>query len=256
MAVKLPAAAFLIAVAGCGPGPLEAVTINPSGLAQGVVAHWTFDETGGNVVPDSSGNRHDGQLTGGTWLPSGGRFGGALTLAPGDHVTVTSFPQATVGWTVSVWIRTSAEQLMSGSIEDYKTIITTENALKGGWQLHLDSRPGFNRFDAAYWPTSTTATGDYVVVHCDCIAEDRWIHLTAVFDGFASELRFYGGDAVADHQRMPIPILPGDPTLLMGIWNQTGRLLAADLDDVAIWSRALDGAEVESLSHQAVPDPP
>jgi len=248
------AAAFLIVVAGCGPGPLEAVTVDPAGLAQGLVAHWTFDETSGFVVADRSGNRHDGQLTGGSWISSG-QFGGALALAPGDHVTVPSFPQATVGWTVSVWIRTSAAQLMMGSTDDWKTIITTENANKGGWQLHLDSRPGFNRFDAAYWP-ATMPTGAYVVVYCDCIAEDRWIHLTAVFDGFASELRFHGGAAVVDHQRMPIPILPGDPTLYMGIWNQTGRLLAADLDDVAIWSRALSAAEVEMLSGQAVPDPP
>jgi len=41
----------------------------------------------------------------------------------------------------------------------------------------------------------------------------------------------------------------------MGIWNQTGRLLAANLDDVAIWNRALDSAEIEIISRQAVPDP-
>jgi hypothetical protein len=254
MAVKTTGAlaAVLIAAAGCGPGPLEAVTVNPTALADGLVAHWTFDETGGGAVADSSGNGHDGQLTGGSRI-SPGRFGGAVALAPGDHVTVTNFPQASIGWTVSVWIRTSAEQLMNGSTADWKTIITTENALKGGWQLHLDSRPGYNRFDTAYW-AGTTAV-DYVVASCNCIAIDRWIHLTAVFDGAASELRFYDGDALADRRQMPLPILAGDPTLYMGIWNQEGRLLAADLDDVAIWSRALDAAEVGIASRQAVPDP-
>jgi len=248
------AAAFLIAVAGCGPGPLEAVTVNPAGLAEGLVAHWTFDETSGSAVEDRSGNGRVGQLTGGSWLSSG-RFGGALKLAPGDHVVVMNFPQATIGWTVSVWIRTSSDQLMSsnGGTDDWKTILSTENVFMGGWQLYLNSRPGLNRFDTAYW--AGTTVNDYVVASCSCIATDRWIHLTAVFDGAASELRFYEGNAVADRRQMPIPILAGDSTLYMGIWNQTGRLLAADLDDVAIWSRALDSAEVEIVSRQAVPDP-
>jgi hypothetical protein len=251
------ALALLIGVAGCGPGPLEAVTVNPTGLAQGLVAHWTFDETTGSAVADSSGNRHDGQLTGGSRIPSG-RFGGALALGPGDHVTVTNFPQASIGWTVSVWIRTSADQLMMGSTNDWKTIITTEIAFMGGWQLHLDSQPGFDRFDSAYWAGSTVGgmtVGDYVVAHCNCIDIGRWIHLTAVFDGAARELRFYDGDVRVDRQDMPIPIQAGDPTLYMGIWNMTGRLLAADLDDVAVWNRALDLAEIEFLSRQAVPDP-
>jgi len=258
MAVKFAGApvvlALLSAVAGCGPGPLEAVTVNPSGLTEGLVAHWSFDETGGSAVPDRSGNRRDGQLTGGSWISSG-RFGGALTLAPGDHVVVTNFPQASIGWTVSVWIRTSSDQLMSsnGGMDDWKTILSTENVFMGGWQLYLNSRPGIYRFDTGYW--AGTTVNDYVVAHCSCVDVDRWIHLTAVFDGAAGELRFYDGDARADRQDMPIPILPGDSTLYMGIWNQTGRLLAADLDDVAIWSRALDSAEVEIVSRQAVPDP-
>jgi hypothetical protein len=259
MAVKFPgvpaALALLIAFAGCGPGPLEAVTVNPSSLAEGLVAHWTFDETGGSAVADRSGNRHDGQLTGGSWISSG-RFGNALRLAPGDHVVVTNFPSATIGWTVSVWIRTSSEQLMSsnGGADEWKTILSTEKVFEGGWQLYLSSRPGFYRFDTGYWAGTATVM-DYVVAHCSCVDVDSWIHLTAVFDGAAGELRFYGGGATPDRQDMPIPIIPGDSTLYMGIWNQTGRLLAADLDDVAIWSRALGSAEIEVVSHQAVPDP-
>jgi len=257
MAVKTTGAlaALLIALASCGPGPLEAVTVNPVGLVDGLVAHWTFDETGGSVVPDRSGNRHDGQLTGGSWISSG-QFGGALALGSGDHVAVSNFPQASVGWTVSVWIRISADQLAidSESADGWNTILSTENVFMGGWQVYLGSRPGLNRFDAAYWG-GTTTSGDYVVAHCNCVDVGRWIHLTVVFDGAAREMRFYSGDARADRQDMPIPILPGDPTLYMGIWNQTGRFLAADLDDVAIWSRALAPGEVEVVSRQAVPDP-
>ena len=54
---------------------------------------------------------------------------------------------------------------------------------------------------------------------------------------------------------MPLPILAGDPTLYIGRWNQDGRLLAATIDDVAIWSRALDPAEIAILTRQPPPDP-
>ena len=55
-------------LASCGTTPLEAVTVDPRSLAMGLVAHWTFDERSGTVVGDHSGNGHDGQLTGGSWI--------------------------------------------------------------------------------------------------------------------------------------------------------------------------------------------
>jgi hypothetical protein len=241
----------LVWLAGCGAGPLDAVTIDPRSLAAGLVAHWTFDEGSGTVVGDRSGNGHHGQLTGGSWMSSG-KFGGALDMTAGDHVTVPNFPQATTGWTVSVWIRTSAAQLTMGTMEDGETILTTENVFAGGWQLHLDNRPDYQRFDAASWAGPTV--NDYVVAFCNCIVVDQWLHLAAVFDGVARELTFYRDAAVVDRRTLPLPILPGDPTLYMGRWNQNGRFLAATIDDFAIWSRALDPTEIAIVSRQPTPD--
>lgn len=241
---------LVLVLCGCGANPVDAVTINPNELATGLVAHWTFDEGTGTVAADRSGNRHDGQLTGGSWLPSG-RFAGALDLAAGDYVTVSTFPQATPAWTVSAWVRTSAEQLVAGASQGWKTILSTENVFAGGWQLYLDIRSDFKQFDAAYW-AGTSAT-DYVVANCDCVEVGQWIHLTAVFDDISGELRFYRDEALMDRRAMPVPILAGDPTLYIGRWNQDGRFLAASLDDVAIWSRALDAAEIAVLSRQPAP---
>jgi hypothetical protein len=238
---------------GCGAGPLDAVTIDPDSLGAGQLAHWTFDDGSGAVVVDRSGNRHDGQLAGGSWS-SAGRFGGALDLNPGDHVTVMNFPHAMTAWTVSVWVKMSAEQLMIAKAqEDWVTIVSTENVFAGGWQLHVDNRPGYDRFDAAYWAGSTV--NDYVVASCKCIDVGQWIHLTAVFDGLAGELTFYRDDVVIDRRGMPMPILPGDPTLYIGRWNMDGRFLTATIDDFAIWSRALDRGEIAILSRQPPPDP-
>ena len=236
--------------AGCSAKPLDALTVDPKNLPVGLVAHWTFDEGSGEVAGDRSGSGHDGQLTGGSWV-AGGRFAGALELRSGDFVAVPNFPDATPSWSVSGWTYATQAQIDAETGDDIgETIMSTENVFEGGWQLHLDTRAGFRQFDTAYWAGSS----DYVETICRCIEADRWIHLTAVFDDDAGELRLYRDDAVVDRKPMPIPILPGDSTLYFGRWNMNLRLLAATIDDFAIWSRALSRDEISVLSSQPAPD--
>jgi hypothetical protein len=230
----------------CGAGPLDAVTVDPKSLLSGLLAHWTFDEGAGTVAGDHSGNGHDGQLTGGAWTPSG-RFAGGLTLASGDYVTVSGFPQATANWTVSVWTNSTPADL-TGDPTDGETILSTENVFAGGWQMHLDNRPSYNRFDAAYW--AGAEVNDYVVIYCDCTAADSWIHLTAVFDDNLERFTLYRDATVVDQAKMPSPILTGDTTLYFGTWNRLSRFLSATIYDFAIWDRALSPAEVALLSMQ------
>lgn len=233
-----------LALQGCGSTPVDVVAIDPSSVARDLVAHWSFDATAGTVLADDSGNGLNGTLIGGTWIPSG-RFAGALRFAPGDHVTVSGFPQAAASWTVSLWIRTSAADLAASTTE-WATIISTETVFAGGWQVYLDNLPNFQRFDAAYW--GGAALNDYVLTSCACIEVDRWIHLTTVWDAAAAEMRFYRDDQVMGRTPMPMPILPGDTTLHFGTWNMGGRELAGDVDDVAIWRRVLQPAEIAALS--------
>lgn len=239
-------AACGVALQGCGATPVDAVAIDPRSVARDLVAHWSFDATAGTTLADDSGNGLNGTLTGGTWIPSG-RFGGALRFAAGDHVTVLGFPQAAASWTVSFWIRSSAADL-AASMADWSTIISAETVFVGGWQVYLDNRPGFQRFDAAYW--GGAALNDYVLTSCACIEADRWIHLTTVWDGEAAEMRFYRDDRVASRTSMPIPILPGDTTLYMGTWNMGARTLVGELDDIAIWRRVLQPAEIAAISER------
>ena len=55
---------------------------------------------------------------------------------------------------------------------------------------------------------------------------------------------------VVDHLSLPTPILTGDSTLYMGTWNMGATVPGRDLDDFAIWSRALDEGEIAALSQQ------
>ncbi|HEY8926896.1 MAG TPA: hypothetical protein VIU64_21080, partial [Polyangia bacterium] len=142
MALKrLPLGIALASAAACGCDAfsLDAVSIDPGSLAHELVAHWAFDQTAGPAVTDGSGYHHDGVLTGGSW-PADGRFGSALRLTAGDHVTVAGFPQATAAWTVSVWTRASAADLAATASRDFSPIISAETQFAGGWQINLDNR--------------------------------------------------------------------------------------------------------------------
>jgi hypothetical protein len=47
-------------------------------------------------------------------------------------------------------------------------------------------------------------------------------------------------------------ISPGSGTLTIGAWPLGGRYLNSDVDDIALWSRALVPAEIELLTQTAL----
>jgi hypothetical protein len=225
---------------------LDAVALPPNDLgedlANGLVAHWTLDPIDQAVAEDHSGNEHHGQVSGGTWI-SDGRFAGGLRLARGDSVTVTSFPDAAPNFTVAFWIRLSAEQLAMND-DTWVAIVGAENFFAGGWQVNIDNRLTQPRFDFAYWSPPLEA---YVFVECECVENDRWMHLAAVVDVEADRATLYVDGSIGDQETRPSDIPPGDSTLYVGRWNMDGRLLSADLDDIAVWSRALRPSEISAL---------
>jgi hypothetical protein len=224
------------------------VGLSPSALADGLVAHWSLDEGAGTIAGDSSGNGHDGQLSGGTWI-SDGRFGQGVRLVAGNAITVPEFPNATPNWSVSLWMRLSDEQMAADS-ELFTEILSTETLRSGGWQMNIDKRLAQPRFVFSYW---SPRLADYVGTECSCVDTGGWHHWAAVVDVSSNRILLYRDGAFADQETRPSDILPGDSALHFGRWNMEDRLLNGDLDDVAIWDRALSAREVAALATQAVP---
>ena len=237
-------AAVVWPITGCSESVLDAVGLPPQVLTDGMVAHWTLDESSGVVVNDSSGNGHDGQLTAGTWI-SDGRFGGALRLAAGGAVAVPGLPAATPNWSVSVWLRMSDEQLASSSSDLFTEVLSTENFRSAGWQINVDKRLTQPRYVFSYWSPPLM---DYIGVECSCVETGVWVHLAATVDANANRISLYLNGAFADQETRPSDIVAGDSTLYFGRWNMDGRLLNGDLDDVAIWARALRPEEISALA--------
>jgi hypothetical protein len=244
------ALALLLLVA-CAPERLDVIELGPSTLSRQLLAHWSFDEGSGSVVFDDSENGRDGQLAGGTWLGDG-QFGGALHLASGELVTVASFPDITSSFTASAWVRLTqySEQPVNGA--EWTTVVSTETS--GGWELnvdHLDPEPGLH-FGFYKGPNTT----DYVSHTCGGLRLGSWTHIVGVLEltpaSAANTFSMYLNGQKCFSMATAEAVKPGSSQLTIGTWPKGGRFLDGDVDDIAVWSRALVEAEVAALHRAAV----
>lgn len=240
----------------CGTGPIDALGLAPSGREAGLVAHWTFDEGAGTVVHDSSGNGHDGTLTGpATAWSSGGKFGQGLHLDQGDYMAVEGFPDATPGWTVSAWVFFPSSSIGIGEA----TVISSELVFHGGWEMNLTALSTDLRYHFGFW--TGPGTYDYLGhFECmGCLEPDRWQHVIAVVDAAAGTLAFYLDHELKGRTSIPRAIRPGSSTLYVGAWSGSWtmhdqqRFLVGAVDDISIWSRPLVSAEVALLTQAPAP---
>jgi hypothetical protein len=305
-----------LTLAGCDSGRIAVVVPAPTTLRDGLLAHYTFDETSGTTVYDHSGNRHDCTIFGNGWywIPDGGAFGGALHLggandagmndagtddagtndtgandagasdagasddganddaasdaganddganddgAGGDYVrSIASFPNAPSDFSVSAWIRTAVPPF-----DSWQTIASTEIPNQAGWELNL-----MNPLDGgglgvqfAFPDVTPESPFRYAAQDSFGVAPNQWTHITGVVDSTAMRLSLYVGDQLVGNTAIPELISPGSPTFYMGTWSQVfqydPRFLVGDIDDMSIYGRALQAAEVQELGVHPPPDP-
>jgi hypothetical protein len=246
-------AATLSSLAACEVRKLQTITQPTPTTADlltqptmdGLVAHWSCDESdGSSFLYDTSGNKHDGRVTGATF--TAGQFGKALSLKLGQYVTVPDFPElAASSWSVSLWIRTQSAY----DNGENAVLITNEISSIGGWAITASDTQFHFRFDAG--PDSGTAV--YATYDCPCFAYDRWVHLVLVVDREAMTMTFYSDGSRRDSAPIQQPIRAGAPDLLIGR-GAIDQFYAGQIDDIAIYSRALSPGDVYLLYTAAVHD--
>jgi hypothetical protein len=220
-------------------------SVGPPSLTRGLLAHWPLDDGPGvQYTPDSSarGDRAIPEAVSPTdWIT--GRIRGALKFGPAAYLrgTVVSGLDPIPGLSMAMWIRLEDR-------EDREQVIMQRQAGTGG-DAHflLSLRRG------------SPALSGLAIARCEGppLETGRWVHLAATFDG-ATELLFYGGEQVTSC--VSTGAFASDTTVLMVGGAQVSadrydvrRLLHADLDEVALWNRALTPDEIRALAAGAVP---
>lgn len=203
----------------------------------GTVAHWTFDEMGGDTLHDVTGNGHHGVVHGATW--DEGLVDGALRFdGDRDYVVVPDHDQLTEvsQLTVEAWVK--LDRLKSSLLSTIACKWGTGGRSDNSWVLQVDSRVGNKEaFRVADGITETVIYSDHVP------PLGEWIHLVATWDGTAT--RLYENGVLLSSTSWSRPLSNSWAPLYIGSAGLAlEQYLIGKLDEMRILDRALSPAEI------------
>lgn len=200
--------------------------------SQAPVASYSFDEEA-SPGKDLSGGGRDATLEGATWTPHG-RYGGAVELDGEDSLSIPAVPGLHVEeeFTVEAWVRPE------GNTDKYSPLISkeTEGTEEEPWFLYEGSWVA----NQPYGGLEGETPGETDSHAGEPIPQDRWTHLAFTFDG--SKTRLYVDGELLDEDAGAEPVI-SEGKIELGA-DQSGHHFKGRIDEVRIYNRALDTAEV------------
>jgi hypothetical protein len=206
----------------------------------GLVGYWKLDDSSGTSAIDSSGDGNTGTLTGGaTW--GAGKVNGALSFdGTSGYMSVPNAASLSgmANLTITTWIKVSNTIISSGSIigkrhsaspwtSYYFTIDTT----------NMRIFPNITNASSVNNVFTATSNGSLVF--------NQWAHVAMVYDG--TQVCMYWNGVLSSCGALTGNVFASNNPL----WFATdfgSNDSAIALDDVRIYNRALNGAEIARLA--------
>ena len=212
------------------------------GLAGGVsavpnpVAWWKLNESSGTTSSDSSGNGYNGTLVDGvTWMPTGGKFGGAASFAGGSQrIEFSSAGMSASAGTVALWARPEGPQT-----QHYRYFFAVRDLPGGGNRVQLYLYQTTMQLGAGLGDAFDRNTNIQV------LSTNTWYHIVLTWNGtnwavyvdnvqkasgtYTGLTRMTtGGDIGNDHQ-------------------DRDKALYGLIDDVGVWNSVLSTSDIQSI---------
>lgn len=221
--VRALAAALLIPLTN-----LELHSADPS-----LVAAYHCNEATGTTLTDVSGNGNNGIVPAATWN-AGGKFGAALDLnGTSQFVTVpdSASLDLTSGMTLEAWVYPTATT-------NWQTVLLKESG--GGLAYALYARSNANR-PAAY---VNIAGVDRAASSGSGLPRNAWSHVAATYSGVTVTLYVNGVLRSSSSVTGTLPAT-SSPLRIGGntVW---GEYFKGRIDEIRIYNRALNAAEIQS----------
>jgi serine protease AprX len=192
---------------------------------------WRLSEIVGEAAADASGHGLDGGYVGAVTYGIGGVTGDSNTgvglLGTGSvEVPGLSHDAFLTRFSLEAWVDTSGPQ------QTKRGVVARWLPGEGGIMLWVDEAGNYGLVagrDEAYLRTEVAPSG-------------LWEHLVGTWDG--SMLRLYRNGTLIGSQEFSGPL--GEPAVNLTLGGySSGMLLNADLDEVAVYDRALSDADVQ-----------
>jgi concanavalin A-like lectin/glucanase superfamily protein len=219
-----------------------------------LAAQWPLDEATGGLTPDTSGHALDGTLGGYATLVPGGRFGNALDLLPPEsYLYVADSPTLeSPHITVQAWVRNA------GNPGSYKWIVAKGAAGCSGASYGMSTGANGGLYFIIYDGTSAYGTADAG----EAIWDGQWHAVAGTYDG--ANLRIYVDGAEVGTGT------PNASTIQYGLQFEDFNLgsypgidvcgfdymFPGEIDQVSIYRRALEAAELAELARGDEAAPP
>jgi hypothetical protein len=206
-------------------------------IPEDLVLYWPFNEGGGTVVKDRSGNDNNGGIEGGAlWVPgvigTALQFNGSDALVRGPHIPFNSR-----SFTHALWVNPF---LLAGD----QSVFSQYQASSANQGLHYrisgagGVRMGFYSNDLDL-PAGTVQAG-------------TWYHLTFWYDFESQNRRVYiNGELAGEGTAAPYLGTAGD-TLVGTFWrpdraDRVPEWFNGTIDDVQVYGRALADEEIQGI---------
>ena len=217
-------------------------------LEFGMLAHWSFDETNGTILHDSSGNDLNGTLNGfnNPWSP--GKNGGSLRFdGVDDHITFAGITQLNDirPLSFSGWLK--LDHNGSG-------YVFAKRSLSQGYWRFFASGPSKN------WLVRSTTGSAPALQTAEATPFFHWQHITLTWNGLLTgqntKLYIDGSEQMSITRTAGTGQIVSDVGNLFTLGNRpegNSSYFKGWMDDFRIWNRVITQNEIQAL-YQGAPD--
>jgi len=224
-------------LAGNESDPLDATRLvtTPPPPAD-LVAAWGFEEPGGAVAVDASGQGHDGVLEAGASRVAAGFFGQALeTDGDAGHVDLGFLDAGPAELTLMAWIHADDFGVRDARILSKSTSAAGQDHV---WMLSTIDGPRL-RFRLRTDGSTTTLVGSG-----GTLAAGTWIHAAVTYDGEAMRIYQDGALVGSTPKTGPVEQAPAVAAWIASNPGEPDQVFDGRIDEVKIFRRALSPAEI------------
>lgn len=211
-----------------------------------IVGIWLFNEGKGEIITDSSGNGHDGEIQGKDVKGVDGKFGKALSF-PGTTSGVVIPHEESLNlttFTVTVWFKVEED---TGDYQGIMNKVSGDTSQRNyGIVIDAESKAPYANFThgASGWRSAVAKTP---------VIDGKWHSVAGSYDG--KTLRAYVDGSLEAELGSEAPDIIDSP-ILIGTFSleNAGRPMAFKgiIDDVGLFNKALPEDEIRSIMTKGI----
>ena len=205
--------------------------------------YMSFDDIQGNKMMDGSENGNDGTIMKASVAKDKGKYGNAMEFKGGDnHVLIKSSKSLSIAdeVTISAWVN------WNDAPGDGWLCVMANGSQGGPWENYgLFVNRGSRYF---YFTLSIGGEGAHQVMNSgnNTTEPGKWMHCVCTYDG--KDAKIYIDGDLANSTPHGGNLIAGDQDLRLGHRGGSGHWYNGYLDEVAVFSVALDEDQVKEAS--------